>query len=258
MARNYTKDMTKGSPTKLLLTFTLPMLLGNLFQQFYNMADTVIVGKYADANALGAVGATGSISFFIFALTFGMASGIGVVVSQLFGAGKLDEVKRAVSTSMFIMLICAIITGAIGVFAARPIMELLKTPELMIDDSILYLQITCGGLLSVSIYNGVSAILRALGDSKTPLVFLAVACAINVILDLLFVIEFKMDVLGVAVATVIAQTVAGVGCFIYAIIKVPVFKIPLNEWKIDRRILKRCISLGVPVAVQNSMISKCC
>lgn len=258
MARNHTKDMTKGSPTKLLLMFTLPMLLGNLFQQFYNMADTVIVGQYADANALGAVGATGSISFFIFALTFGMASGIGVVVSQLFGAGQVDELKKAVSTAMFIMAICAIITGTIGIVAARPIMTLLGTPALMIDDSVLYLQVTCAGLLSVAIYNGVSSILRALGDSKTPLIFLSIACAINVLLDLLFVIEFKMDVLGVAVATVIAQTVAGAGCFIYAVKKVPVFKIPLNEWKIDRHILRRCITLGVPVAVQNAMISISC
>ncbi len=258
MARNHTKDMTKGSPTKLLLMFTLPMLLGNLFQQFYNMADTVIVGQYAGPNALGAVGATGAISFFIFALTFGMSSGIGVVVSQLFGAGEHDKLKKAVSTSMFIMTVCAVVTGCIGILAARPIMTMLGTPALMIDDSVLYLQVTCGGLLSVALYNGVSSILRALGDSKTPLIFLSIACAINVALDLIFVIVWNMDVLGVAVATVIAQTVAGVGCFIYAIKKVPVFNIPLNEWTIDRHILRRCISLGVPVAVQNAMISVSC
>ena len=258
MAKTYTQDMTKGHPIKLLLMFALPMLVGNLFQQFYNMADSIIVGQFVGENALGAVGATGSIGFFIFSLSFGLSAGIGIVISQFFGAGEMDKVKKAVATSMYVMIASALLMGTLGILTARPVLELLKTPPVMLDDAVLYLQITCGGLISIAVYNGVAAILRALGDSKTPLLFLCVACGLNVSLDLLFVIVFKMGVMGVAVATVIAQTIAGFGCLIYAWVKVPIFKMPLSEYRPDGHIFKQCIFLGLPVALQSSMISVSC
>lgn len=258
MARNYTQDMTKGSPTKLLLMFSIPMLVGNLFQQIYNMADAMIVGKFVGENALGSVGATGSIGFLFFSLSFGLAAGIGIVVSQLFGAGEMEKVRKAIATSLYVMIASALVMGLIGIWTARPIMIMLETPSVMLDDAVLYLQITCGGLIAVAIYNGVAAVLRALGDSKTPLIFLAVACVLNVGLDLLFVIVFKMGVLGVALATVIAQFIAGFGCILYAWMKVPIFKIPLKDYKPDLHIFKKCTYLGLPVALQNAMIALSC
>ncbi len=259
MAGNYTKDMTSGNPTKLLLMFTIPMLFGNLFQQIYNMADTIIVGQFVGDDALGAVGTTGSISFLLFSLTFGMASGIGIIVSQLFGAGDIKRVKKAIATSIYIMIASAILMGVIGIFSAEFIMvNLLETPLQMQADAIIYLQVTCGGLIAVALYNGVASILRALGDAKTPLIFLAVACIINVLLDLLFVVVFGMGVLGVAIATVIAQAVAGFGCIIYAWFKVPIFRVPKEQWNIDWRIFKQCIFIGLPVAIQNAVIAVSC
>ncbi|QEH67045.1 MATE family efflux transporter [Cellulosilyticum sp. WCF-2] len=258
MARGYTQDMTKGSPTRLLLMFSIPMLVGNLFQQLYNMADTVIVGKFVGENALGAVGATGSIGFLFFSLSFGLAAGIGIVISQFFGAGEIDKVKKAIATSLYVMAISALVMGVIGIVTARPIMIMLNTPDVMLDDAVLYLQVTCGGLIAVAIYNGVAAVLRALGDSKTPLIFLAVACVVNVGLDLLFVVVFKMAVLGVATATVIAQIIAAIGCLVYAWIKVPIFKIPLKECVPDLHIFRQCTFLGLPVALQNAMIAVSC
>lgn len=258
MAKTYTRDMTKGHPVKLLLMFALPMLVGNLFQQFYNMADSIIVGQFVGDNALGSVGATGSIGFLFFSLSFGLSAGIGIVISQFFGAGQIDKVKKTIATSMYVMIASALMMGTLGILTARPIMELLNTPEVMLDDAVLYLQITCGGLISIAVYNGVAAILRALGDSKTPLLFLGVACVLNVSLDLLFVIVFDMAVLGVAVATVIAQFIAALGCLIYAWVKVPIFKMPLSEYKPDVHIFKQCIFLGLPVALQNAMIAASC
>lgn len=258
MARGYTQDMTKGSPTRLLLMFSIPMLIGNLFQQLYNMADTVIVGQFVGENALGAVGSTGSIGFLFFSLSFGLAAGIGIVISQFFGAGEINKVKKAIATSLYVMVASAIIMGTIGIISARPVMIMLKTPDVMLDDAVLYLRITCGGLIAVAIYNGVSAVLRALGDSKTPLIFLVVACILNIGLDLLFVIKFNMAVLGVATATVIAQIVAATGCLTYACLKVPMFKMPLKEYVPDWHIFKQCTLLGLPVALQNAMISVSC
>ncbi|PHV69932.1 MATE family efflux transporter [Sporanaerobium hydrogeniformans] len=258
MARNYTQDMTKGSPTKLLLMFTIPMLAGNLFQQLYNMVDTWVVGQFVGKNALGAVGATGSIGFLFFSLSFGLGAGIGIIVSQLFGAGMIEKVKRAIVTSFYVMLMSALIMGGLGILLARPVMQLLNTPNVMLEDAVLYLQITCGGLVAVALYNGVASILRALGDTRTPLLFLAVACVINVVLDLLFVVGFNMGVLGVALATIIAQLIAGFGCMLYAWLKVPVFKIPLKEYVPDLQLFRQCIYLGLPVALQNALIAVSC
>ncbi len=258
MAKDFTQDMTKGSPTKLLLLFTLPMLAGNLFQQLYNMVDTWVVGKFVGKNALGAVGATASIGFLIFSLSFGLSAGIGIMVSQLFGAGMLDKLKKSIVTSLYVMLSSGLIMGLIGILSARWVMTLLNTPEVILDDAVVYLQVTCCGLLSIALYNGVAAILRALGDTKTPLLFLVVACAINIVLDLLFVIQFKMGVFGVALATIIAQFTAGIGCMVYAWFKLPIFKIPVKEWVPDLQLFKQCIKLGLPVALQSVLISLSC
>ncbi len=259
MAKTYTQDMTKGNPMVLLLKFTWPMLIGNLFQQLYSMVDTMVVGQFVGSNELGAVGSTGSISFLIFSLSFGLANGIGIIISQFFGANEQDKVKKAIATSFYVMGISAILTTIVGVLAARPVMELLlyKSPEL-VEDAVLYLQITCLGALAIALYNGVAFILRGLGDSKTPLIFLIAACFMNIILDLLFVIVFDMEVLGVALATVISQVSAAVGCIAFAWIKVPVFRMPIKEYVPDKGIFVQSIKVGVPVSLQSSMIAISC
>ncbi|NLL72195.1 MAG: MATE family efflux transporter [Clostridiales bacterium] len=255
MSKSITRDMTHGYPTKLLLKFTLPMLIGNIFQQFYNMVDSIVVGKFVGKDALAAVGATGSSVFLIFGLTFGLSAGISIVISQYFGAGDYENVKKSFATAAYIIFIAAIIMGTIGFFACRPLLELLGTDLAIIDQSEMYMKITFAGIIGTALYNGISAVLRALGDSITPLIFLIIASILNVVLDLVFVIVFGWGVPGVAIATIIAQVLSGVGCIIYALRKVEVIQMPIREFKPDKDIAKKCIRLGIPVALQNSFVS---
>ncbi len=247
--------MTTGNPIKLILQFSVPMLIGNLFQQFYNMVDSIVVGKFVSKDALAAVGATSSSIFLIISMTFGLAMGISIVVSQYFGAGDYEKVRKSIASAVYILFVSAIVMGMIGFFASRPLLELLDTPMDVIDQSEIYMKICFIGIFGVVSYNGIAAILRALGDSITPLIFLIVASLLNVVLDLLFVICFHWDVPGVAIATIISQIVSGVGCIIYAMRKVELIRIPFKELKPDREILLKCIRLGLPVAMQNSFVS---
>lgn len=255
MQKSITRDMTNGSPAKLILKFSFPMLLGNLFQQLYNMVDSIVVGKFVGKDALAAVGATGSLGFLIIGLAFGLAAGVSIVISQYFGAKDYDNVRKGFATATYIIIGSALIMGIIGFFSCRTLLEILNTPESIIDQSELYLKITFAGILGVSCYNGMSAVLRALGDSVTPLIFLAVASILNVVLDLLFVVVFHWDVPGVAIATIISQFVSAIGCIVYAMARVKILRIPLHEFKPDKTIFKKCIKLGIPVALQNSFVS---
>ena len=258
MKNNYVKDMTTGDEFRLLLGFSVPMLIGNLFQQVYNLVDSVIVGQYVGAEALAAVGATGSISFLLFSLCFGLANGIGIVISQYFGANDERNVRRALFNSVYLIFSAGIVMSVLGVIFARPILTWLNTPADIINDSVLYMQIVSGGLLAVASYNCISAILRALGDSKTPLFFLILASIVNVFLDLILVINFQMGVKGVAIATILSQTLSAAGSLAFAIIKNPYFKIRRDEMGFDRFIAKKCYRIGIPLALQSSMIAISC
>ena len=167
--------MTKGNETSLLIRFSLPMLFGNVFQQFYNMVDSIVVGNYVGKNALAAVGMTSSLTFFYFALCNGFATGAGVLMSQYFGMKNEKRVKDALGNSIYLMLGMGILVSIISVLLAEPTLRLLNTPESIFDDALLYTRIVCGGVLAVVLYNGISAMLRALGDSVTPLIFLIIA-----------------------------------------------------------------------------------
>lgn len=258
MAKAVMHDMTEGNPTKLLLKFSLPMIIGNIFQQLYNMVDSIIVGRFVGANALAAVGATGSITFLFFSLAFGLSTGIGIIVSQYFGAKDNERVQKSIATSAYVVVVSSLIMGLLMIVSARWSMEMLNTPEEIIDDAVLYMRVAGAGMLVIGIYNGISAILRALGDSKTPLIFLIVASVVNVVLDLVFVIIFKWSVFGVAFATVIAQFVAALGSLIYAWRKIPLFRMPLHKFVVDKMILNKCLYIGVPVALQSALISVSC
>jgi putative MATE family efflux protein len=231
------------------------MLIGNIFQQFYNMVDSIVVGKFVGKDALAAVGATGSLVFLIIGMAFGLAAGISIVLSQYFGAKDYDNVRKCFATATYIIIIVSIIMGIIGFFSSRFLLEMLNTPVSIIDQSEMYLKITFAGILGVACYNGIAAVLRALGDSITPLIFLIVASLLNVILDLLFVVVFHWGVPGVAFATIISQIVSAVGCIIYALLKVKILRMPLREFKPDRKIFAKCVRMGVPIALQNSFVS---
>lgn len=258
MENKSVSNMTEGSPARLILMFTLPMLVGNLFQQFYNMVDSIVVGRFVGANALAAVGATGSINFLFFSLSFGIASGVGVVVAQAFGADKPQMVERAIVNGLYLLAIVSAVVSVLGVVFARPILILLNTPETILDDATVYMQVSCAGILAIAAYNGVAAILRALGDSRTPLYFMLISCFINIGLDLLFVLRFDWAVFGVAFATVIAQLVAAIGAFIYAYCRVSFFRAKKEHRKLRMDIVGKCFRLGLPIALQNSMIAISC
>ena len=251
----FVKDMTEGTPYKLLLKFALPLLIGNIFQQLYNMVDSIIVGNFVSTNALGAIGTTGSLHFFIFSLVAGLSVGIGIIVAQYFGSGDTDKVKDTIGNAIWIISICAVIMACVGFFAARPVLVLLKTDPVILDDAVAYLKVTSIGILCVAMYNGVSNILRALGDSKTPLKFLIVASILNVVLDLLFVLGFGWGVVGAGVATAFAQFISAISCIIYAYKSTTYFKLKRENLKLKPEIVRQSCRLGIPVAVQNSMIA---
>lgn len=248
-------DMTVGNPTRHILLFAIPMLIGNLFQQVYNIADSMIVGRLLGADALAATGATGSITFFFFALCNGIGSGGGIVTSQYFGAKLDDRVKSSIANIGYIMIMFPLVVGFIAFFLAEPMLRVLSTPENIMHDAVIYTQIMCIGLLFVSVYNYVSSMLRALGDSKTPLYFLIFSCILNVILDIIFVSPLKMGVMGAGIATVLSQFIAGAACLFYAFKVNSYFKLEKEHLKINGGIIWAAVRLGVPLSLQFSLIA---
>ena len=256
--KEYVMDMTEGSSMKLIMKFSVPLLIGNRFQQVYSLVDSIVVGRHLGANALGGVGSVGMISFLFFSLCNGMASGIGVVISRYFGAKKEEQVKKAIANALFVILAVGALMSILGYCFAGPIIRLMKTPAETFDYAYTYMRITCGFTIAVAIYNGISAVLRALGDSKTPLIFLMIASAINVVLDIVFVIYMDMGVAGAAYATVLSQILSSVGSICYAVKTNPYFRLKRGHFKFDRDIMKEDFSIGIPMAVQTSMISISC
>lgn len=251
-------NMTEGNPVKLLITFALPMMIGNIFQQLYNVVDSAIVGRFVGSDALAAVGATSSVTFLFFALCNGIGSGGGIVTSQFFGAGNEDSVKKCIANVAYIMIVFPIVVGFSAYLLARPLLTLLKTPEEIMGDAVLYMQIMCIGMAFVSIYNFVASMLRALGDSKTPLYFLIFSCLLNTGLDFLFVCGFDMGVFGAAIATLISQFVSGFICIIYAFKTNPYFKLKKQDLKFDKKISWSAVRIGVPLSLQFSLIAISC
>ena len=241
-----TKDMTTGSPVKLILFFSIPLLIGNIFQQFYSMVDTIIVGRFLGVKALAAVGSTGSMSFLILGFVLGLCSGFSVLISQKFGANDNEGLREAVASSIILSVIMAIIITIISIFTAKPLLHLMNTPNDIINDSYSYIVVIYAGTTAAFFYNMISSILRALGDSKTPLYFLIVSSILNIILDLVFIINFKMGVAGAAYATVIAQGVAGLLCLIYTSKK-------FSMLKLEKKHFINLLNIGIPMALQFSI-----
>lgn len=250
--------MTEGSPVSLILLFSVPMLIGNLFQQVYNLVDSVIVGKYVNADALAAIGATGSVTFLFFAICNGIGSGGGIITSQCFGKKDDEAVKSCIVNTGYIMLVFPIIIGIIAYILTVPILKLLDTPVEILKDAADYMKIMCVGLVFVSVYNYISSMLRALGDSRTPLFFLIFSCLLNTGLDFLFVVGFGMSVRGAGIATVISQFVSGVGCLLYAMKTNSYFKFTKENMKYNKHITMSVLKLGIPLSFQFSMIAISC
>ena len=248
-----TKDMTKGSPWKLIFFFTIPVLLGNIFQQLYSMVDTIIVGRFVSVEALAAVGATGSISFLVIGFASGITSGFGIVVAQKFGAGDERAVRRSIGTSTSLCSIITVILTALSLSTSRLVLEMMHTPADIIEDAIAYINIIYVGIFASMFYNMIASILRALGDSKTPLYFLILSSVLNVILDLVFIINFKMGVAGAGWATVISQLVSALLCTIYALKHYPILKMHRTDFKLDKTFSWAHLKVGLPMALQFSV-----
>lgn len=247
--------MTEGNALNLILVFALPVLIGNLFQQLYNVADSMIVGNYVGTQGLAAVGAVGSIQFFIFSFCLGLSNGIGIVVSQYFGADNHKYVKKSIVNGIILTFLLSLSVSILGVVFSRNCLEFMNTPAEIIGESHKYMTATCIGIVGIGMYNTFAEMLRALGDSKTPLKFLTLAALTNIALDVILIVYFDMGVLGAGVATACSQFLAAIGVVIYTLKNNPYCKFEKSDLKIDKMIIKKCIRTSLPVALQFSMIA---
>ena len=247
------RDMTTGKPAKILLNFTIPIFIGNVFQQFYSMADTVIVGKFVGNTALAAVGACGTLTFLILGFLMGMTAGFTVVTAQHYGAGNHKSMRRSVASAAILSLIVSVILTVLSMVWMRDILNWMNTPQDMYDQAYEYIMVICGGIVAQVLYNLLAGILRAIGDSKRPLYFLILAALLNIVLDLVFIIVFHLGAAGAAYATVISQGVSGLLCLIYIIKYVPELHLCREDWKADRNLMKWQMKIGLPMAFQFSI-----
>lgn len=247
------RDMTTGSSAKKLILFSIPLLIGQVFQQFYNMVDSIVVGQYVGKEAFAAVGSTGSITFFVLGLVFGACSGFAIPVAQDFGAGDVKGVRRCVANIIYIGTAFAAVMTLVTAPLTTQILELMGTkPELM-EDAYDYLFWIFVGLAAQMMYNLLAGILRSLGDSRTPLVFLILSSLLNVALDILFVRNFGMGVKGASIATVLAQLVSGVCCLVYIAKKYPILHPTCEDMRPDGATIRRLLEIGLPMGLQFSV-----
>ena len=253
MVKNQTQDMTTGNPSKIILGFSIPLLFGMIFQQFYSMVDTIIVGKYLGVDSLAAVGSTGSINFMIIGFCMGICNGFAIPVAQKFGAADYKLLRKYVANSAWLSIIFSAVMTVIVCIFCRDILVWMKTPENIIDDAYNYIFIIFLGIPVTYLYNLLSGIIRSLGDSKTPLIFLLISSVINIILDLYLIIFVHMGVAGAAWATVISQGVSGVCCLIFMRKKYEILKFEKDELKIDGRCMTKLCYMGIPMGLQYSI-----
>ena len=253
MASNTTKDMTSGSTMKLILGFAVPLLMGMLFQQVYSLVDTIIVGRFLGVSALAAVGATGSINFLIVGFCQGICNGFALPVAQRFGAKDYDGLRKYVGNSAVLSIIFGGAITLITVIACRPILELMQTPADIIDLSYHYIVVIFAGIPAIMLYNILSAYLRSLGDSITPVIFLVLSAGLNIGLDLLFIVTFHWGVFGAAFATVLSQAVSGILCLILIIKKFDLLNLKREDWKLDWGYSRYLLIMGLPMGLQYSI-----
>ena len=248
-----TKDLTTGSPMRLILGFALPTLLGMLFQQLYNMMDTMIVGKLLGATALAAVGSTGSINFFVIGFCMGVCNGFAIPVAQRMGAGDYSQMRRYVANAAWLAIaFAAVLTVATGLLCGT-ILTVMNTPADIYEGAYWYIFIIFMGIPATFLYNLLAAIIRSLGDSKTPVYFLAMSSVLNIGLDLAFILVFRLGVTGASLATVLSQGVSGLACLVYMVKKFPILHMSREERQLDIRSCRALCFMGVPMGLQYSI-----
>ena len=250
----HVKDMTQGKPWKLILMFALPLMAGNVFQQLYTLVDTAVVGQFVGVEALASLGAADWLNWLVLGIPTGFAQGFSILMSQNFGAGEPEELRKSVAASIILSAIIAVVTLVISQVFMLPTLRLLNTPENVLPGSLLYLRIYFSGIPVSMAYNLLSSMLRALGDSRTPLRAMIIASITNVALDLLFTVAFGWGIAGVAIATVIAQIVAMLYC-LRASMRINEIKLKAEHFRAGSALMGRLLKLGVPVAMQNTIIS---
>ncbi|EOS8042697.1 MATE family efflux transporter [Enterococcus faecium] len=249
------RDLTTGTPAKLIFLFTIPLLVGNIFQQFYNMVDMIIVGQTIGKEALAAVGATGSITFLIIGFAQGLTAGLSIITAQRFGAQDFRGVKKSFAVAIIISFTVTAILTVLSLVFLRPLLLLMQTPPDIIQQAQEFISVILGGMFASMAFNLLSNMIRALGDSRTPLFFLIFAVIINVILDLVFIINFHMGIAGAGYATVIAQISASLMCVIYIKRKIPLLQVSKSDFKIDKDTIFTHLNAGLPMAFQSSIIA---
>ena len=248
-----TKDMTSGSPTRLILRFTIPLIFGNLFKQFYSMVDTIIVGRFLGSQSLAAVGSTGSLNFLILGFCLGLCSGFAIPVSQQFGAKNMASMRRYVGNTIWLSAGASVIFTVLTVLLCRPMLQWMNTPADIIDEAYLYIVVIFAGIPTTFLYNVQAALLRALGDSRTPVIFLVIASFLNIGLDLLLILVIPMGVMGAAVATVFSQLLSGIACFLFIVKKFPTLHVSWDDMRPRREYMSKLCGVGVPMGLQSSI-----
>lgn len=249
------KDFTEGKEASLILQFSVPLIIGNIFQNLYNIVDSIIVGNYLGKEALGAVGASFPIIFVLISLVIGIGSGASTVVSQYFGARQTEHVHRTIDTIFIFFLVSSVLITIVGIALSREIFLLIRLPREMLPEAVMYLNIYLGGMFFFFGFAGISSILRGLGDSKTPLYFMIISALMNVALDLLFVLFFKWGIAGAAFATVISEAAVFISAAWYLNKKHPVIKLGFRRYVFDRSIFKSCVRIGLPTGFQQSFVA---
>lgn len=243
-------DMTKGRPMPIILKFFVPIFIGNMFQQFYNMVDSIIVGRYVGEEAFAAVGSTGTIMFLVLGFANGLSTGFTVLTSQKFGAKDEKGIRQSVSNAIILSVIVSVVMTIISVFSMGALLHLMNTPSNIYHYAYDYIIIITGGTAAVCFYNLFSALLRAVGNSKAPLFFLILSAVLNIFLDLLFIIRFRWEVQGAAIATIASQAISAVCCLFYILAKVKILVPHRDEWKINGHYAKKQLAVGFPMALQ--------
>jgi putative MATE family efflux protein len=248
-----TKNLTEGNPLSLILGFSIPVLLGYLFQQFYNITDTIIVGKSLGVEALAAVGSTGAVNFLIIGFVMGVCSGFAIPVAQRFGGRDYTTMRRYIANTVYLCIAFSIVMVVLTVVFCRPLLLLMQTPDDIVDRADSYIRIIFAGIPLIFLYNMVSGIIRALGDSRTPVFFLVLSSVLNIALDLIFILICRWDVQGAALATVISQGVSGFACLVYMQKKFAIIRPRGNERRFNIRYCSILCGVGVPMGLQYSI-----
>ncbi|MBR4039677.1 MAG: MATE family efflux transporter [Clostridia bacterium] len=248
-----TKDMTKGSPARLIIRFAIPVLAGMLFQQMYNLVDTMIVGRTLGVQALAGVGATGSINFLVLGFCMGVCSGFAIPVAQCFGAGERERMREYEANAIYLAAAFSVVITGVTVLACRQILRAMGTPEDCFEEAYRYISVIFAGIPFMVLYNLCSGFLRSLGDSRTPLVFLIISSVLNVVLDLTLILVFRMGIMGASLATVISQAISGLLCLLWIIRKVPMLHISGQQWKAKRERMAVLCNSGIPMGLQYSI-----